>query len=199
MVAQHVEIKSSIQVLSEFISVSRRLKLESIVRSRSNRAAVLLENVIDTGNENAVTRTMEGMGFHHFYRLRNDPKLTCPAKKKLNRLKRTDSGARKWLVTQTYSNMKECINSVRRDGFQLACAVPSATCSIFDIAMEKRTAFVFGNESRGVSRLLQEESDVNFSLPMCGFVESYNVSVAAAMTLVQVYRQLQNTKVSVLQ
>ncbi len=197
MAAHHVEIKTCIQILSEFIAAPRRLRLKNIVRSRSNIASVLLENVIDTGNENAVTRTMEGMGFHHLYRLRNDSKLTT--NKKLNKLQRTDSGARKWLVTHTYNNMKECVEAVRRDGYQLACAVPRAPCSIFDLGMGKKTAFVFGNESGGVSRLLQEESDVKFSLPMCGFVESYNVSVAAAITLFQVYyNQLKHTKVKIL-
>jgi len=44
-------------------------------------------------------------------------------------------------------------------------------------------ALVFGNERRGVSRLLLESSDALFYLPMCGFTQSFNIGVALAMSL----------------
>ena len=44
-------------------------------------------------------------------------------------------------------------------------------------------ALVFGNERRGVSRLLLEASDGLFFLPMAGFTQSFNIGVALAMSL----------------
>ena len=44
-------------------------------------------------------------------------------------------------------------------------------------------ALVFGNERRGVSRVLIENADGAFYLPMSGFTQSFNVGVALGMSL----------------
>jgi tRNA (guanosine-2'-O-)-methyltransferase len=44
-------------------------------------------------------------------------------------------------------------------------------------------ALVFGHESRGVSPEALDRADVLFAIPMRGFVQSFNVSVAAAVSL----------------
>jgi len=44
-------------------------------------------------------------------------------------------------------------------------------------------ALVFGNERRGVSRVLVDDADGAFYLPMSGFTQSFNVGVALAMSL----------------
>ena len=47
----------------------------------------------------------------------------------------------------------------------------------------KPVALVFGNERRGVSRQFVERADDAFYLPMGGFTQSFNISVACAMAL----------------
>jgi tRNA (guanosine-2'-O-)-methyltransferase len=42
---------------------------------------------------------------------------------------------------------------------------------------------VFGNEHRGVSPEMRTVADGTFAIPMRGFVESLNISVAAAITM----------------
>ncbi len=42
---------------------------------------------------------------------------------------------------------------------------------------------VMGNEERGISDEMRELADQTFYLPMCGFAESFNLSVATAITL----------------
>eukprot|EP00956_Cyclotella_meneghiniana_P042107 scaffold248356_cov60-Cyclotella_meneghiniana.AAC.2 len=42
---------------------------------------------------------------------------------------------------------------------------------------------VMGNEDRGISDEMRELADETFYLPMCGFAESFNLSVATAITL----------------
>lgn len=42
-------------------------------------------------------------------------------------------------------------------------------------------AIVFGNEKDGISKEMQELADQTVILPMRGFVQSYNISVAAAI------------------
>ena len=40
-----------------------------------------------------------------------------------------------------------------------------------------------GNEERGISEEMRRLADKTFTLPMCGFAESFNLSVATSITL----------------
>ena len=47
----------------------------------------------------------------------------------------------------------------------------------------KPTALVLGNEVNGVGEELLREADATVCIPMAGFVQSFNISVAAAIIL----------------
>ena len=51
------------------------------------------------------------------------------------------------------------------------------------IASGDPVAIVFGNEHSGVSPAMRQLADGTYEIPMRGFVESLNVSVAAAITM----------------
>ncbi len=55
--------------------------------------------------------------------------------------------------------------------------------SLEELAEVPRVAVVFGNEHAGPSPHMREAADGTYGIPMRGFVESLNVSVAAAITL----------------
>lgn len=48
---------------------------------------------------------------------------------------------------------------------------------------QRPICIVMGNEDRGISPEMRELADETFYLPMCGFAESFNLSVATAITL----------------
>ena len=48
---------------------------------------------------------------------------------------------------------------------------------------QRPICIVMGNEERGISDKMKELADETFYLPMCGFAESFNLSVATAITL----------------
>lgn len=53
----------------------------------------------------------------------------------------------------------------------------------------ERTAFILGNEHKGVSRLLKEKSDDVLSIPNNKILDSLNVSVSAGIACYEYYRQ----------
>lgn len=61
----------------------------------------------------------------------------------------------------------------------------SVDCSVVDHAIkcQRPICIVMGNEDRGISDEMRELADETFYLPMCGFAESFNLSVATAITL----------------
>jgi tRNA (guanosine-2'-O-)-methyltransferase len=52
-----------------------------------------------------------------------------------------------------------------------------------ELSFASKVALVFGNENRGVSDEALALADRRFAIPMRGFVQSLNVSVAAAVSI----------------
>jgi len=89
----------------------------------------------------------------------------------------------KYKVTQPY------IRTLKENNFKLLVsdlstgALPLVeTLKKFDPNHDK-VAFIFGNESEGVSELMKKEADVRWYLPMYGYSQSFNISVANAILL----------------
>ena len=49
--------------------------------------------------------------------------------------------------------------------------------------IDRPVALVFGSEGPGISEAARAEADLFVRIPMYGFTESFNISVAAALTL----------------
>ena len=185
----------ALKVLSQFVSQAKKAKIEEVAKNRCHSIAVLLENINDYGNENAVTRSMDAMGFQTLHSL-------CHGTNDLKELKhkdsvRTDAGSKKWLTIHKWNNVSKCIQHLKERDFRLAVADSTAKMKFYDLDVTQKLVVAFGNEFHGVSKEFRECSDVSFSLPMYGFVDSYNVSVAVAITLFHIRTQLQHTKVHI--
>jgi len=55
--------------------------------------------------------------------------------------------------------------------------------------LTQRTAFVFGNELEGISDEARSLSDAAITIPMSGFADSLNISVAVSIVLYEAQRQ----------
>ena len=180
------ELEKCVKLLAPLLFDARRQKIADVVANRTGSLAVLLENVFDRGNCNAVMRSMDAFGVHKLHTLRHGvEKLEATNKHQM----RTDAGARKWLVTKDWTNMEECVRQLKADGYKIASTVPDAVMQLVDVDFTQRLVVAFGNENKGVSPALLEASDVHFSVPMCGFVQSLNLSVCVAVTLHQARAQ----------
>ena len=64
----------------------------------------------------------------------------------------------------------------------------------FDIT--KKSAFVFGVEAEGISDIVKDNADGFLKIPMVGFTESLNISVAAAIILQDVTTKLRESTIN---
>ena len=78
---------------------------------------------------------------------------------------------------------------LRRAGFQIVGADPSAKVSLFEHRFARRSALVLGAEQEGLSELVQPELEVGLRIPGTGAVESLNVAAAAAIFCAEYVRQ----------
>ena len=60
----------------------------------------------------------------------------------------------------------------------------------FDVHKRRKTALLFGAEMEGLTHVAMEEADEYLKIPMYGFTESFNLSVAAAVCLQHLSHQM---------
>ncbi|MDA0684295.1 MAG: RNA methyltransferase [Bacteroidetes bacterium] len=163
-------------ILSAQLSDERRQRIEDVLDGRTYDIATVVEGVINTGNVSAVMRTAEGLGFQPFHVITGN----VPFKHS----RRTTQGAQKWLDVQQWEDPSGCVNALRDNRYQIVVlALTDDAVPLRDIDFNRKTALVLGNEQNGVSEAMLAAADTTCVLPAPGFVQSYNISVAAAMAL----------------
>lgn len=160
--------------LSTRLTPERWARIQQVVAARTCDVVPVLENIYDRGNTSAVFRSAEAMGFQVVHLIEPSEKF-----KEANRV---TAGADKWLDVVRWKDTRACVLRLKEQGYQiLATHLDASARPLADMDLTKPTAIVFGNEKDGISREMQELADQTVVLPMRGFVQSYNISVAAAI------------------
>ncbi len=178
-----LKLKASevIELMSPYISEHRKLRIEKVVSDRSFSVVSVLENIYDRGNASAVMRSCEAMGFQGVHMIEPNDKF-----KKANRVTK---GADKWLDVTTWRTTSQCVNFLKSNGYKIyATHLDAKAIPIENIDWTHPAALVLGNEKDGVSKEMQELCDQSIIIPMQGFVQSFNISVAGAIALYHIYR-----------
>ncbi len=161
--------------LAEKITSKERLaRIEEVLASRTDRIIPVFENLHKPHNAAAVLRTCDALGISsaHFIEDETDTRLSRGISK----------GSQNWVETRSHASLQDCIAALRSEGYILAgtCLSPNAVPPE-ELPLDKKIAVIFGNERDGISGTALEACEYKVSIPMHGFVESFNISVAAAI------------------
>jgi tRNA (guanosine-2'-O-)-methyltransferase len=179
-----------IQFLSGFVTPERLNLFNKILSLRTNYLTVVLEDLYQTQNTSAVVRTADCFGIQNVHVIEN--KHAFQVNPDVVR------GASNWVtVTQhngTAMNTPAALQKLRSEGYRIVVATPhdhDVDLENFDLEKGK-AAIVFGCERPGLTEWAMKEADEYMKIPMVGFTESLNVSVAVAVTLHHLTHQLRN-------
>lgn len=176
-----LHISQIIDLLEPILTEERVATIDEVIPKRSRDVAVVLENIFDIGNINAVIRSMEGLGYHQLHSIEN---------KFLMKANRITRGADKWLDINNWKSTLECVSDLKSKGYKIvATHLDERAKPIDQIDFTEKTAICFGSESTGITDELAELADETCLMPMDGFSQSYNISVAAALALQQIKMQ----------
>jgi tRNA (guanosine-2'-O-)-methyltransferase len=160
-----------------FLVPERKARIDEVVANRTRTLTVVMEAFCDPQNVNAVLRTCEAFGIQELHAVEGPMKPW-------DRNKRISQNADKWLDVRRWSSTAECLAWLKREGFAVyVTRLGDGGRALGDLSFAGKVALVFGNESRGVSEEALALADASFAIPMRGFVQSFNVSVAAAISL----------------
>jgi tRNA (guanosine-2'-O-)-methyltransferase len=155
----------------------RKARIDEVVANRTRTLTVVMEAFCDPQNVNAVLRTCEAFGIQELHAVEGPMKP-------FDRNKKISQNADKWLDVRRWRSTAECLAELKREGFAIYVTHfgPRAR-PLETLSFAGKVALVFGNESRGVSDEAVALADATYAIPMRGFVQSFNVSVAAAISL----------------
>ncbi len=92
------------------------------------------------------------------------------------------------------ANLHQVLMYLKESGFWIASSAVNAPLSVSEVDLKIPVGVVIGNEGDGVKRILREKSDMIFSIPQIGKIDSLNVSVAAGIICYEILRQRGNAK-----
>lgn len=176
-----------IDYLSEFTLPERLETLRKVLSLRTRWITVCMENTFHPQNASAIVRTCEAFGIQDIHTVES----LCPFSPNLNIVKGTD----KWIDLHRHASSAEALRTLRNAGYRIVATMPHAGDTApeeFDVARGP-FALVFGTEHAGVSDEMAQAADDYIRIPMCGFVESLNVSASAAILLYMLSQKLRQS------
>ncbi len=160
-----------------FLVAERKRRIDEVVANRTRTLTVVMEAFCDPQNVNAVLRTCEAFGIQELHAIEGPMKP-------YDRNKKISQNADKWLDLRRWRSSRECLGHLRAEGFAIyATHLDARSRPLEQLPFVGKVALVFGNEHRGVSDEALALADASYAIPMLGFVQSLNVSVAAAISL----------------
>lgn len=161
-------------VLSPYVSERRRARIEQVVAGRTFAVVPVLEGLHDRGNVSAVLRSAEAMGLQRVH--------IIELLKRFKKANRVTQGAEKWLDLVRWDTTAACLDFLKRQGYRILATCMEGAEPIDAVAFHHPTALVFGNECEGVTPEVLARCDARVAIPMHGFTQSFNISVAAALS-----------------
>ena len=160
---------------------------------RTRHFTVAIEDIYQPHNASAVVRSCEIFGVQDVHVIQNKYKFYAS--------NQVAKGAQKWLDFKLFkekdtNNTLACIEDLRSRGYKIIATTPhNESCVLEDFDITQKSAFFFGVEKEGLSKDVMDNADGYLKIPMVGFTESLNISVAAAIILQSMNEKLKKSNV----
>ena len=164
-----------------------RLSIDEFKNSSKTPVIVILDNIRSAHNVGSIFRTCDAFLI--------DKIILCgitaiPPNKEI---RKTALGSSESVDWRYYKNTEEVIMKLKKKDYQII-AVEQVNKSIklesFRPENEKRYAIIFGNEIKGISQKIIDNSDSVIEIPQFGTKHSLNVSVSAGIVIWDIFSKI---------
>ncbi|CAI5741869.1 unnamed protein product [Hyaloperonospora brassicae] len=173
---------------------NRLRRAETVLQYRTSRIVLVLEQCMDSHNHQAVLRTAEALGIQHVWLIAANAQQVKthadPTKKSHKRSsgKKITKNCALWLTVREFSSIATCLAALRASEMTIWATdlSPQAEPLVVDTKPDElppRLALVIGRETDGVSVEMLRAAHRRVYVPLVGFSESLNLSVATALVL----------------
>jgi len=184
--------RALLKFLQWHMTEKRRYRFEEVLAYRTRHFTIAVEDVYQERNASAIIRTADCFGIQdvHIIENVNEYKISSGISK----------GAEKWVNIHLYDRFKNntltCIEHLKSLGYRIIATTPHRKDTfVDDYDIHIKSAFFLGGEKDGLSPTVLNFADGFVKLPMFGFTESYNISVAGALLLENLTRRLHQSNI----
>jgi len=175
----------------------RRLKrLVETAQRRQRGLMVLMEDVHNEHNLAAIARSCDAFGVQQVAFTLQNPDNFNPSRVP----EVTASGVAKWLDYRIFTDgTADALTTLKSEGWQiLATSLQHRAHTIHevDFTQFEKLVLMVGNEHSGLSSVAREHADGFVYIPMMGFAQSFNVSVATAISLYEITKQRESSEIN---
>ena len=176
-----------IACLTEFMLPERYDVLRRTLGMRTRYMTVLAENMYHGQNAAALIRHCEAFGVQEMHTV----ETLCSFEPNPDIAR----GAERWIDVRQHPSTAEAVAALRGAGYRIVATTPhreDVTPETFDVT-QGPFALVFGTEHAGISDEVIASADEFLRIPMCGMVESLNVSASAAILIYMLSERIRLT------
>lgn len=176
-----------IETLAGFMTPERVATLSRTVGMRTRYMTVLAENMFHGQNAAALIRHCEAFGVQRMHTV----EALCPFEPNPDIARGTD----RWVDVVKHPSTADALAALKGAGYRIVATTPhrgDLTPETFDVA-QGPFALVFGTEHAGISDEVIAAADEFLRIPMCGMVESLNVSASAAILIYMLSERMRLT------
>lgn len=172
-----------IEYLSSLVSEQKRKVIANVLQYRTRFVTTVLENITQPHNANAVIRSCDIFGVQDMHVIESDQQFQIH--------NTISKGAARWVDIYRYESTKECLTHLKKQGYRIVATTPHERGkTLSDLAINQKTALLFGTEIKGISDEAIALADEFVTIPMFGFTKSFNISVSAGICLHHIIMKL---------
>ncbi len=180
-------LEHGIDCLKEFMTEERYSLFRRTLAQRTRYMTLLAENIYHDQNAAALIRHCEAFGLQRMHTI----ETRCPFEPNVAISRGTDQ----WVDVCRHASTTEALRVLKGEGYRIVATTPhreSCTPESFDVAAGP-FVLVFGTEHAGISEEVIAAADEFLRIPMCGMVESLNVSASAAISIYMLSERMRAT------
>ena len=153
---------------------------------KQNPLFMVLEDLQDPGNAGTIIRTGEGAGVKAVFLTKTCVDITNP------KVIRATMGSVYRIPFFYVEDVVSLKQKLQGHGIRFFAAHLKGKNSYDQESYKEGTAFLIGNEGKGLTDQAAEAADCLIRIPMCGKVESLNAAMAAGILMYEASRQRRN-------
>jgi tRNA (guanosine-2'-O-)-methyltransferase len=190
--------------------LSRREKLiQHYYNNKIKNFEILVDNIWDPHNVSAISRSCDGFGiktvnlYYTYNKVADFKKIGKASSSSSNnwiefnsiytnqdRIFKNEDQKYEQIKSESIPILNKWAKQKKAEGFKIVgSSLQKISTVLHKYNFSEKTILVLGNEKRGISPEMEAICDEFIYIPMVGMVESYNVSVAAAVILYEAFKQ----------